>query len=307
MWCRAENLCFSLRNGLEEMWLATESGLTRLDEHSDFMASNLRVMKGDAHSEADKQFLVLPILGLYAQLYAWSIVNAESINEKRSGSAANATTVKISGHHPGDRGHELGARVVHHKHGPGVVVKKMVSAATQLEEVFVQFDSNVAHRYDNTSIHKLLPEGRHKALMVISRTFKARVVTTESHSHWTNKTGVFLMIQANKQEILPKEIRLERTSRRQPTSYRQTSERRSGGSTSGRSPHLERYTLFGDLVEMMEARIQREPQLQTLLVEQEVERLQARGQLIKSISALSRLVGQWRRGRLSRTRAVAYQ
>ena len=76
MWCRAENLCYSLHNGVTNMWVAmgTEggaegdgSGCARLQEHGEeFMASNLRVMQGEATVEADKRALVLPILGLYA-------------------------------------------------------------------------------------------------------------------------------------------------------------------------------------------------------------------------------------------------
>ena len=50
-WCRAENLCFSLRNGIEAMFLATEQGLQHQAEDVEFMASNLRVMEGDATVE----------------------------------------------------------------------------------------------------------------------------------------------------------------------------------------------------------------------------------------------------------------
>ena len=48
MWCRAENLCHSLRNGTAEMWLAVGDGpgdCQRLKDNPEFMESNLRVMQ----------------------------------------------------------------------------------------------------------------------------------------------------------------------------------------------------------------------------------------------------------------------
>jgi hypothetical protein len=60
------------------MWIATsETSCVRLEAMRDdgaFMASNLRVMQGEATLEADKKSLVLPILGLYAELYACVLV-----------------------------------------------------------------------------------------------------------------------------------------------------------------------------------------------------------------------------------------
>jgi hypothetical protein len=46
MWCRAENLCHSLRNGIGAMWLASdEHSCEKLSEDLAFMESNLRVMQ----------------------------------------------------------------------------------------------------------------------------------------------------------------------------------------------------------------------------------------------------------------------
>ena len=76
MWCRAENLCHSLRNGIHEMWLATGTDadqLSHLDENpqvQEMMRGNLRVMHGDVTCPEDKVELVLPILGLYALVFA---------------------------------------------------------------------------------------------------------------------------------------------------------------------------------------------------------------------------------------------
>ena len=70
MWCRAENLCHILRNGVKNMWVATsERDCAKQEEDLAFIASNLRVMQGESTLEADKGSLVLPILGLYAELY----------------------------------------------------------------------------------------------------------------------------------------------------------------------------------------------------------------------------------------------
>ena len=71
MWCRAENLCHSLTNGMNNMWLATAADACRpLEDDPEMMHSNLRVFQGVATDESDKLTLVVPILGLYASLVA---------------------------------------------------------------------------------------------------------------------------------------------------------------------------------------------------------------------------------------------
>lgn len=73
MWCRAENLCHSMRNGTSHMWVATgtsDAAINRQADDEEFLNSNLHVFHGDATMEADKLTLVVPILGLYAELYA---------------------------------------------------------------------------------------------------------------------------------------------------------------------------------------------------------------------------------------------
>lgn len=103
MWCRAENLFYSLRNGVKDMWVATGGELERLENKESFMAifmaSNLRVMQGEATDETDKKTLVLPMLGLYAELYACVLV------ARRQGEAepAGAGSDKGSGVIPHDR------------------------------------------------------------------------------------------------------------------------------------------------------------------------------------------------------------
>ena len=76
MWCRAENLAFSLRNGVAQMWVATGPTMAECMPQSndaEFMRSNLRVFQGEATDERDKLSLVVPILGLYAELYATAL------------------------------------------------------------------------------------------------------------------------------------------------------------------------------------------------------------------------------------------
>jgi len=71
MWCRTENLCHSLCQGSGAMWLSTStSHCAKLSDDTAFLRSNLYVFEGEATVEADKIDLVLPILGLYAELYA---------------------------------------------------------------------------------------------------------------------------------------------------------------------------------------------------------------------------------------------
>jgi len=70
MWCRTENLCFSLCQGSGSMWMsAAHNDCHRLSEDRDFLRSNLYVFEGEATVEDDKLTLVEPLLGLYAELY----------------------------------------------------------------------------------------------------------------------------------------------------------------------------------------------------------------------------------------------
>ena len=97
-WCRAEQLCHLFRNGLESMWLATSatsverlhvgeptvaapaaaagaaapaasSGLDEMTEEQ-WLIESIHVFQGDITNEMDKLSLVMPVLGLYAELYA---------------------------------------------------------------------------------------------------------------------------------------------------------------------------------------------------------------------------------------------
>jgi len=72
MWCRCEQLCHVLRKGTGTMWCATtEDDCRRLGElDSEWLMSVLRVFEGDVTDEGDYLSIVLPILGLYAELYA---------------------------------------------------------------------------------------------------------------------------------------------------------------------------------------------------------------------------------------------
>ena len=95
-WCRAEQLCHLFRNGLDAMWIATsEESVQRLasmrlaesftasaDEaatddwkhmsEEDWLSESIRVFQGDLTNELDKLSLVMPILGLYAELFAYA-------------------------------------------------------------------------------------------------------------------------------------------------------------------------------------------------------------------------------------------
>jgi len=76
MWCRAEQVCHTMRNGTERMYIATGKGLEPV--RSDFFRESLHVFNGKLtccrleHKglcQCDRQALVIPLLGLYGELY----------------------------------------------------------------------------------------------------------------------------------------------------------------------------------------------------------------------------------------------
>jgi len=72
MWCRAEQLSFSLINGTSSMFLVTGEEPDAFEplgsRPSAWLEENLRVFEGTATDDRDKMSLVAPMLGLYAQL-----------------------------------------------------------------------------------------------------------------------------------------------------------------------------------------------------------------------------------------------
>lgn len=77
MWCRAEQVCHSMRNGTEGMYLAdANGGITPVS--SDFFNDSLHVFDGEltccrlehkGMGACDRQSLVIPLLGLYGELF----------------------------------------------------------------------------------------------------------------------------------------------------------------------------------------------------------------------------------------------
>jgi len=87
MWCRAEQVCHSLRNGTDKMHLATDDGLVPID--AEWFHSALHVFDGEltccrlehrGMAACDRQSLVIPILGLYGELYRASVQETEDEN-----------------------------------------------------------------------------------------------------------------------------------------------------------------------------------------------------------------------------------
>ena len=70
MWCRLENLCHWLHCGSNNRWLMEGSECVPAPDDDAFINTNLRVFQGEATVEADKLTLVLPLLSLYAEIYA---------------------------------------------------------------------------------------------------------------------------------------------------------------------------------------------------------------------------------------------
>jgi len=76
MWCRAEQVCHTMRNGIEGMYVA-ESKDSLVAVKNDFFQESLFVFKGDltccrlehkGMMACDRQSLVIPLLGLYGEL-----------------------------------------------------------------------------------------------------------------------------------------------------------------------------------------------------------------------------------------------
>jgi len=92
MWCRAEQVCHSMRNGTEGMFLAVGKGSGDLKRvRNDFFLESLHVFHGDltccrlehkGSSACDRQSLVVPLLGLYGELYRAAKEGIEGGNDE---------------------------------------------------------------------------------------------------------------------------------------------------------------------------------------------------------------------------------
>ena len=76
MWCRVEQLCFIMANSIESIYVATgveddEIVLATEDAHMQDqheLTEGLKVFQGTATDDSDKLKLVIPLLGMYAQM-----------------------------------------------------------------------------------------------------------------------------------------------------------------------------------------------------------------------------------------------
>lgn len=89
MWCRAEQVCHSMRNGTQGMYLASGGGTDLVVVRPDFFQESLRVFDGDltccrlehkGSPACDRQSLVVPLLGLYGELFRASVEGIEGGN-----------------------------------------------------------------------------------------------------------------------------------------------------------------------------------------------------------------------------------
>lgn len=96
MWCRAEQVCHSMRNGTEGMYIAEGRG-SLIPVQSDFFMEALHVFNGELTccrlehkgiGSCDRQSLVIPLLGLYGELHRAS-------HEAREGRASIKITNQL--------------------------------------------------------------------------------------------------------------------------------------------------------------------------------------------------------------------
>eukprot|EP00573_Skeletonema_grethae_P003344 CAMPEP_0201690996 /NCGR_PEP_ID=MMETSP0578-20130828/4272_1 /ASSEMBLY_ACC=CAM_ASM_000663 /TAXON_ID=267565 /ORGANISM="Skeletonema grethea, Strain CCMP 1804" /LENGTH=1068 /DNA_ID=CAMNT_0048176103 /DNA_START=182 /DNA_END=3388 /DNA_ORIENTATION=+ len=97
MWCRAEQVCHSMRNGTEGMYLALGDGGDLVPVETDFFQESLHVFDGQltccrlehkGMSACDRQSLVVPLLGLYGELYRAAVEGV------KGGTAESLSSVK---------------------------------------------------------------------------------------------------------------------------------------------------------------------------------------------------------------------
>lgn len=78
MWCRAEQVCHSMRNGTAGMYLAVGGDAPLAPVKNDFFIESLHVFDGEltccrlehkGMGSCDRQSLVIPLLGLYGELF----------------------------------------------------------------------------------------------------------------------------------------------------------------------------------------------------------------------------------------------
>lgn len=101
MWCRAEQVCHSMRNGTERMFISTGNDLSPVE--NDFFIESLHVFNGDLtccrleHTglrACDRQSLVIPLLGLYGELCRMSH-EANNPNKKGNVNTDSLSSVEV--------------------------------------------------------------------------------------------------------------------------------------------------------------------------------------------------------------------
>mmetsp|Transcript_6071 Transcript_6071/g.12796 ORF Transcript_6071/g.12796 Transcript_6071/m.12796 type:complete len:1062 (-) Transcript_6071:175-3360(-) len=89
MWTRAEQVCHSMRNGTEGMFITKGEELPLAKVEHDFFKESLRVFEGEltccrlehkGMSVCDRQCLVIPLLGLFGELYRASVEGGKGGN-----------------------------------------------------------------------------------------------------------------------------------------------------------------------------------------------------------------------------------
>ena len=245
MWCRAENLCHSLRNGVEAMWLATGTGADEIshlaDDHGDaraFLESNLRVMHGECSVHEDKAMLVLPILGLYAQVYARHAARAVAAGRRGTVSRGDLRAVRV-----------VRAEAEVAAAAAAIEVEMQATAGPADADADAADDANANAQVDRSSLAEL------------------------SLHHPKGALDILCMIEANKSEIFPTRLTLSRSP---PPSARSTRPGRAETGDAAEKPRAASLELFGPLVQMMETRIDTDDALRERLNKQEDERVAAR-------------------------------
>jgi len=294
-WCRAENLAHSLRNGTDEMWVATGPSpelIVKQADDLDFLVSNLHVFQGTATVEADKLSLVPSVLGLYAELYAIALHVYENGDGKVP--RGDPSVAKL-----------LGDRVpVLPEIDDGVQSGSIVSVVSGWHRSFFPWSRRTSQRQKTTSRHRRpsfglpSPLGQGTRKGIGSGPSFAKIVRMVRETEMSSQLRVLTLIhEAGDDEIFPPAIMIKASPFQSETSQRKAATRHDAAPKE--------MMLFGPLVQMMRDRLLDDKKTREQLVNDVLQRRVAASD--RQIQAVARISGVWREKQKARSSRQSQQ